>query len=398
MTVADEVPRPADWFGLHLHADADHHAGLAAARARAPVGRVTLFDGALDATVVYGYEDALRVLGDDEAFSVGVVEQRYGAVLGRSMLTAAPVARRALRVALSHRLRPEADDLSRVVTDVVARRVDELDAATGRDVVDLLPPLAGQVPARVMTHLLGLPEEEWNLVSRLAAGAAGLLERPRVALRAARGLRRHFREQPRADADVDGGAGRDLRAALRATFVEGRPLEEPELLASLLLLAWAGTETTVPAVMSTLYALLADPRQAQTVRDDPTLALSAVDEALRWEAPVQITSRTAERDVVVGGTRVAAGTTLLVHLGATGRDERRFREPGSYRLGRDEGPHLAFGHGVHRCPGWRLARAEVAECVRALLARFPDLHLAPGSPPPEGTVVRSPRRLLVHLR
>lgn len=401
MTATDVPLRPADWFPLHLHDVADHHAGLAAHRARTPVEPVTAFGTAEQVWAVYGYDDALAVLTDADRFSVGVVEQRYGAVLGRSMLTAAPTVRRALRRVVGTHLHPGSAGVDAVVHAVVAARVDELAdelaAGTGGP-VDLAPLLAGQVPARVLVRLLGLPEDEWVGVARLAAAAAGLLTDPRAALRATRALRRSVTEHVRARrADP----GDDVVTALTRVEVDGRLLDEAEVVASLLLLVWAGTETTFPAILSCLYALLSHPDAEAAVRADHGLLPAAVDEALRWESPVQVTSRTAEQPVGLGGTTIPAGATVLVHLGAANRDPRHFPDPDRYDITRPAGPgvagHLAFGSGVHRCLGWQLARIEVAACVRELLDRFPRLHLDLGSPPPEGQVLRSPRRLLVRL-
>lgn len=386
--------RPADWFPLRLHDDPDHHIGLARHRARTPVEQVAAFGTEEPVWAVYGYDDALAVLTDAERFSVGVVEERYGAVLGRSMLTAAPSVRRALRRVVGTHLHPERAGLGDLVHAVVAARVEEL-AAAGDGPVDLAPLLAGQVPARVLARLLGLPEDDWVGLAGLAAAAAGLLADPRAALRAARALRRSLAGQVQ---HARRGCGDDVVTALTRVDLDGRALDDGEVVASLMLLAWAGTETAFPAILTCLHAVLAHVDAEAALRADPGLVPAAVDEALRWESPVQVTSRTAEVAVDVGGIAVPAGATLLVHLGAANRDPRRFPEPDRFDVTRaDAAASLAFGSGVHRCLGWQLARVEVAACVRALLDRFPRLRLDPGSPPPEGQVLRSPRRLLVHL-
>ncbi|MDN5749659.1 MAG: cytochrome P450 [Pseudonocardia sp.] len=389
---------PADWFPLRLPgAAADpapgaHHALLARKRRGCPVERLTSFGpGGGDVVVVYGYADVAGVLADDERFSLDVVDERYGAVLGRSLVTFGPAARRALRRARHERFRPGEPDLARLREAVVAARLDAVAAAEGP--VDLVPLLAAQVPARIVTALIGLPEHEWAGVAELAAGAAVLLDEPRRALRAARALRRRFAAVGR------DGPPAGLLGTLTTAEVDGRPLDEAEVTASLLLLAWAGTETAFPAILNCVYALLTHPDQAAAVRAEPGLAPSAADEALRWEAPVQVTARRARVDVEIAGTAVSRGTTVLVHLGAANRDPRAFAEPDRFRIDRtDRRPHLAFGHGPHRCLGAQLARAEVAACARGLLERFPGLRLAPESPPPRGQVVRSPRRLLVCTR
>lgn len=390
---------PADWFPLRLHdgpdGDTDHHALLARKRRDRPVERLAPFGaGGPEVCVVYGYDEVTTVLADNERFSLSVVEQRYSAVLGRSLLTVAPAARRVLRRVLREEFRPDGTWPADLVAEVVTARADELRGRGGP--IDLVALLATPVPPRVMVGLLGLPEQEWPAVAELSAAAAGLLQDPRRALRAARSLRRRFVAAIRAR--TPGEPGKDLISVLTGTDIDGRRLDDSEVISSLLLLAWAGTETAAPAIANCLYALLTHPELAEAVRADPEFAMVAVDEALRWETPVQVTSRQVESDVELGGTRLAAGTMLLAHLGAANRDPRRFPNPDSYQPNRAEGArHLAFGHGTHHCLGWQLARVEVASCVRVLLQRFPGLRLAPGSPTPEGQVVRCPRRLLVRL-
>lgn len=184
-------------------------------------------------------------------------------------------------------------------------------------------------------------------------------------------------------------------------------LDDSAVVSSLLLLCWAGTEAALPAIATALYAVLTQPGAAERARSAPGGALDVADEALRWEAPVQVTSRRVTREVELAARALPAGAIVLAHLGSGNRDEREFADPdrfdphrfdsGRADSGRGPARHLAFGSGPHRCLGWQLARAEVAACLTAVLTRLPGLRLAAGSPPPEGAVVRSPRRVLVQL-
>lgn len=393
---------PADWFPLPLHDDAEHHAALARRRRDVPVQQVRPFPDGPPVWLVAGYDDVSAALHDEQAFSLDVVTERYRAVLGGSMLTLAPTARRALRSVLQQRFRPGTDDVEDVVRSVVRSCVGALDDAPAQ--VDLVPALAAQVPARVLTRLLGLPDDRWRDLAGLAAAAAHLLDDPRGAVRAAQSLRRLLaphvaRARCDGERSTDPPTGRtDLAAALSAVEVDGRRLDAAQVVSSLLLLCWAGTETAFPAIATCLYAVLTTPGEADRVRASDQRALAATDEALRWESPVQVTSRRVVQPVVVAGTALAAGDVVLLHLGSANRDERRFSDPDRFDPGRTGGPALAFGSGPHRCLGAQLARVEVAGAVRELLLRFPDLTLEAGSPPPQGAVVRSPRRLQVRLR
>lgn len=389
--------RPADWFPLPLPGPGDHYAALARRRRDAPVESLTGVPGG-EVVVVYRHADVLTVL-TDPAFSTDVVEERYGAVLGRSLMTLDPGARRAVRSVLLDTLRPDTEVVAGVVAGAVAGRVDALESALPGGPVDVVPTLAAEVPARVLAVLLGLGEEDWAEVAALAAAAARLLEEPRAALRAARTLRRRLTTRL-AERGPGSGArrtGPDVVGALAGLEVDGRRLDDAAVVSTLLLLCWAGTETAFPAIATSLYAVLTQPGAAEHARSGPTGALDVADEALRWQAPVQVTSRRVTRGVALGGRRLPAGAVVLAHLGSANRDEEVFADPDGFDPRRRPSRHLAFGSGPHRCLGWQLARAEVAACLSTVLTRLPGLRLAPGSPPPEGQVVRCPRRVLVEL-
>lgn len=126
--------------------------------------------------------------------------------------------------------------------------------------------------------------------------------------------------------------------------------------------------------------LLGDPHQADRLRREPALAKPAVEELLRYDAPVQILyGRTATEDMVVGELPVRAGQRLINLLGAANRDPRQFSEPDELRLDRDEGPGLSFGGGIHHCLGAALARLEGQVMLPMLLRRYPNASVA-GAP------------------
>jgi len=123
-----------------------------------------------------------------------------------------------------------------------------------------------------------------------------------------------------------------------------------------------------------------------------------VEELLRFESPVQLTDRVATEDCELGGRRIRRGQLVAVLLGSANRDPERWTGPDRLDLGRDEGRHLAFGHGAHFCLGAQLARLEGEVALGALLRRFPDLR---GPTEPEGwkrsVVLRGPTRLPLEL-
>jgi cytochrome P450 len=388
--------RPADWFPLPHPGDGDHHAELARRRRDAPVEALAGMPGG-EVVVVYRHADVLAVL-TDPAFSTDVVEERYGAVLGRSLVTLAPPVRRAVRSALLDALRPDTEVVAAVVDAVVAGRVAALEAALAEGPVDVVPTLAAEVPARVLAVLLGLEEQDWAEVAALASAAARLLEEPRAALRAGRTLRRRLatRLAERRTGDGERQPGRDVVGALAGLEVEGRRLDDAAVVSTLLLLCWAGTETAFPAIATSLHAVLQQPGAAEHARTGPA-GPRRRRRGAALGGPGAGHLAAGDREVELAGRRLSAGTVVLAHLGSANRDEEVFRDPDVFDPRRRPSRHLAFGSGPHRCLGWQLARAELAGCLSAVLTRLPGLRLAPGSTPPEGQVVRSPRRVPVEL-
>jgi pimeloyl-[acyl-carrier protein] synthase len=148
----------------------------------------------------------------------------------------------------------------------------------------------------------------------------------------------------------------------------------------------AGHETTVNLIANGTLALLRDPQALASLRADAGIAAGAVEELLRYDSPVQFTSRHALADLDIGGRRVRAGETVLAVLGAANRDPAQFPDPDRLDLARSPNRHVAFGGGIHFCLGAPLARMEARIAVSALLARLPDLELGPRPPVRRDTV------------
>jgi cytochrome P450 len=220
------------------------------------------------------------------------------------------------------------------------------------------------------------------------------MDRPIPAVRAARALRGLLGE---AIADRRRRPGADLISEVVNAEIDGVPLNDGEVVSLLTLLVWAGTETTGPALSNILCALLLHPDQLSRLRADPGLLSVAIDEGLRWEAPMQWTCRTVAADTELRGSPVPAGALVLAHIGSANRDGARYTEPGRFDLSRSPTDHFAFGHGPHHCVGSHLGRAVLRAAVSALLARFPDMALAGRPPVMTGQVVRSPSELRVRL-
>jgi pimeloyl-[acyl-carrier protein] synthase len=269
-------------------------------------------------------------------------------------------------------------------------RVEELvagllDRAAGTGSMDVVEELAYPLPVTVICELFGVPEADRDRFRAWSRGlvhlldplvAADALERALRARQALRGYLGGLIAERRAHP-----AG-DLLTALIAAEDQGHQLSEAELVSLLV----AGHETTVNLIANGMLALLRDPQARARLRADPALARSAVEELLRYDSPVQFTSRHALEDLDVGGRRVRAGETVVAVLGAANRDPAQFPDPDRLDLARAPNRHLAFGGGIHFCLGAPLARMEAAVAIPALLARLPGLELGPEPPVRRDTV------------
>lgn len=248
-----------------------------------------------------------------------------------------------------------------------------LDGWTPGGETDLVADLAAPLPVTVICQLLGVPEADRPAVRGWSDDlfAAGEPDRVDTASHALAdylaGLVAAKRRVP------DGSLLHDL---VRARDGEDR-LGEDELLSLAVLLLVAGHETTTNFIGNAALALLQDPGSLARLLDEPEAFGGALDELLRFDSPVGIaTFRYSTEALTLGGTAIPAGVPVLIAPGAANRDPARFTEPDGLDLGRDAGAHLAFGHGIHRCLGAPLARAEAEIALRTLFARFPRLRPA----------------------
>jgi cytochrome P450 len=188
--------------------------------------------------------------------------------------------------------------------------------------------------------------------------------------------------------------GDDLVSAILAEAPGGSELDDLDAMMFVQLLLVAGNETTTNLIGNAVNALLDHPEQLERVRRDLALVPAVVEEALRFDAPIQTVFRTATQDVVLAGGTIPAGANVAVLIGSANRDERRFEEPDRFDVGREPRGHLAFGFGEHFCLGSALARLEARVALEALL---PELaHVERTDPQRElvdSFLVRGPKRL-----
>jgi cytochrome P450 len=262
------------------------------------------------------------------------------------------------------------------IRDVASELLDDLE---GRDEFDLLTEFAAPFPIIVIAELLGIPAEDREDLRRWSDHMATFLDGSiRDAHLPSAGAAAHelasylegiFEERRREPRD-------DLISGLVSAHEADDALSDDELLATVALVLGAGHETTTNLIGNGVLALLRHPDQAELLRREPDLIEPAVEELLRYDSPVQNTSRTPRECVVVGGQEIPAGIEVNLFLGSANRDPAEFADPDVLDITRQDNRHLAFGHGVHFCLGASLARIEGQLAIGALLDRFPTMKLS----------------------
>ena len=356
-------------------------------RRRGAVLPVTLADGH-DAWLVVRRDEARAALNDQrlskdmhaalEADGAVVSEGLPGPRFARHMLTVDPPDHTRLRRLVSSAFSPRRiDGLRPRIQTIVDDLLDNI-AADGADSrVDLVSRFAFPLPFTVICELLGVPEPDR---APLGQGLIGLLvpistpeqyAEAKLASDTVVALLEQLVEQ-KASAPGD-----DLVSALIAARDGDERLDTRELLSTIFQLIVAGHDTTASFIGNSVVALFRNPDQLALLRDDPERLEAALEELLRFDAPVpHSTFRYAVEPVELGGVTIPAGAQVIINLAAANHDEQAYADPEVLDLDRPAVRHLAFGHGIHHCLGAPLARMEGHIALGTLLRRFPQLRLA----------------------
>lgn len=237
---------------------------------------------------------------------------------------------------------------------------------------DIVHELSDPLPALTTLHMLGLPLELWRDFSEPLHSTVFL--RQDNPLRAnnterLRWIRQYLTDQV---ADRQANPRDDMITYLTKATIDGRPLDDLEVLEMVTLTIQGGFDTTGSAISSAILQLDHDRAARDRLIADPSRIPTAVEEFLRYEAPQVALARMATRDVEIGGQQIKAGEHLLLVWASGNRDEEMFEQPERLELDRFPNRHMTFGLGAHRCLGSTLARKEIIAAVRAVLRRMPD--------------------------
>jgi hypothetical protein len=368
---------------------------------------------AADGYVLSRYDDVIAVLRD-AAFSADErnlkLFPRMVARMARagvpdpyrddnmSMLRRDPPDHSRLRGLVSKAFTPRAVERMRPRVEQILKEL--LEARPAHGAMELVREFAVPLPVRVIAEMLGVPPEDherfrhWSdeVVRSLGEGT---FEDRRAALRATAELRSYF------EAIVDArrvSPRDDLISALVAAEDGGDSLNLSEMFATLVLLLVAGNETTTNLITNSILALLRNPDQLALLRAAPERVPAALEELLRYDSPVQLTSRVVKTDCELSGRRLRRGQQLVLLLGAANRDPEVFKDPERLDVTRTDVRHLSFSHGIHFCLGAQLARLEGALALEALITRYPRMKLAEQKIVwRNNTILRGPKELWLEL-
>ena len=250
-----------------------------------------------------------------------------------------------------------------------------LDPIIGADRFDFIADLGAQMPMRVISMLLGIPESDQEAVRDHVD--ANLRTKEGEPMQVSENFVTGAMFADYVDWRAEHPSDDIMTELLNVEFVDEtdtlRKLTRNELLTYLEVLAGAGNETTTRLIGWTAKVLADHPDQRAELVADPTLIPNAIEEILRYESPAPHVGRcVAREDLVVHGIDVPAGSVMLFLLGSANRDDRRFPNGDTFDIHRNDGRHLTFGNGIHLCMGAALARMEGCIALEEVLARFPE--------------------------
>jgi len=348
------------------------------------------WDPFLHTWVVTRYRDVVTVLQNFSAVRTPTPEQLMALglstlapiaeVLVRQMLFMDAPAHTRIRGLVSKAFAPRRVEL---LHSHIQEITDELiDAVQEKGQMDVIADLAYPLPAIVTAELMVLPTSDWRQLitwsTDFAEALGNFQHNPNHAQHTLRSLKemcdyfhsavREHQKQPKDD----------LIGALLNAENAGDSLTGEEVVANSIMLMTGGQETTTNLIGNGILTLLHNPGEFEKIQTNPSLIPSAIEELLRFESPIQYTSRLAPKDVQIGGQTIHQRQAVIVVMGAANRDPERFIDPDQLDICRQDNRHLAFAWGSHFCFGAPLARVEGQIVFETILRRIPNLKLEPG--------------------
>ena len=328
--------------------------------------------------------DDVGAMRNEEIFSVGLIKLLREAIDGPNMIQMDGAAHHDNRSLIAPAFRPRVlGEFARArIAAIIDRLIDDL---RPRGEADLMRDFCEPLAFFTIAELLGLPGDDQPHLSRVykdSLAATPLEMGPEQAAKSMAAKEEITRLLAPIVADRRARPTDDFVSQLvTVAGPDGQGLDDEHVLGFLRFMLPAGEESTMSALGTTVHELLARPERMEKVRHDRSLVKTAVEEGLRWRAPVVYINRLTLAPVELSGVTIPEGALVLGSVNAANRDPAVFPDPDTFDLTRDPNRHLAFGTGVHSCIGAPLSRLELQMGLDALIEHLPDLRLAPGFEP-----------------
>lgn len=377
---------------------ADPHALLDDLRARCPAHA----DPVSGSVLFTRYEDVRGIVNDRtlwrdpiRAEEGAVMQRRFVAAVDPSLPRSSTTSilmlddpdharvRQPLAQALYARVAKFRPEVERIVRET-------LDGLEGEAEFDLMARFCVPIPIDVIASILGVDRERLGEFREWSEGVIQSLnpfrspEQAAAMERAGDALFSYFTATM---ADRRAHPRDDLISDMTALQASDGDLSDDELRINLSALLVGGNLTTTDLIGNAVRLLILNPAELAKLKADPRLINSVVEEVLRYEPPVDMTSRISSGDIEVGGCPLHAGQALNVSLRGANRDPAMYEDPHRFDVSRKHKPHVAFGGGSHICIGAPLARLEAQVAIAMLFDRFPDLQLADPDAAPQWRVL-----------
>lgn len=330
---------------------------------------------------VFRYADVQKVITDYQHFSSEAVPGfSEDSFLRDTVVAKDPPDHRKLRNLVNVAFTPKSvARLDGLVTQITQELLDEV-LSLGK--MNVVSDIAFPLPAKIIAEMLGVPREDWDIFRRWAISEPTEQVTSREEAMRARqsmgqqmydyfsGLLAERRRNPR----------EDLITSLSKAEIDGEHLSKDELVNFCLLLLAAGQETTKNLIANAILCFTEHPESMQRLIADPSLMPAAIEEVLRYLAPVWFLFRRTTTEVELGGQHIPANSIVLPWLASANRDSEQFPEPDRFDIQRVPNRHLGFGHGIHFCIGAPLARLEARIVLPMMLAQLKNLQRVPDFP------------------
>ena len=371
LTDPEVIAHPYDYFGQLRESE--------------PVHRNEKWGG----WIVTRYDDVRRCLQDDQHLSVQVEADRLRnssldipemkSMFPKWVFYLDPPDHTKLRTVIGEAFNPAMVQEQRGKVEKATETLIDNIQRDDPDEIELIEDFAYPLPVQIITRILGLPLDDKQQLGDWSSDIALTLfhhynaeNRHQRTEEGIKAFAAYVREvvQDREEAPQD-----DLITYLNQAEKDGMTLDEDEVVATVIGLLFAGHETTTKLIANGTLELLRHPAQLEQLRDDPSIAPSAVEEILRYHGPSKSLTRGVKEDFELHGNQIKAGERVLLSLAAANRDPRKFENPDQFDISRGSMEHVGFGHGTHHCLGAPLARLETRIAFPALLQAFPDMEL-----------------------